>query len=101
MSVVETKKFELNFSNYAPKSDIKTQQLPIHQHVVKKDDLANLKPDIDKLGIGNLETDPADFSKLSHVVENVVEKAVYDDLVKKVNAIQTIDTSNLVKKSWL
>ena len=28
----------------------------------------------------------------------VVKKTVYDELVKKVNAIQTTDTSNLVKK---
>ena len=29
---------------------------------------------------------------------DVVKKAVYDELVKKVNPV---DTSNLVKKSWL
>ena len=28
----------------------------------------------------------------------VAKKTVYDELVKKVNAIQTTDTSNLVKK---
>ena len=30
---------------------------------------------------------------------NVVKKIVYDKLVKNVNAIQTTDTSNLVKKA--
>ena len=39
---------------------------------------------------------PVDLNKLSYVVKNdVVKKDVYDELVKKVNAI---DTSGLVKK---
>ena len=38
--------------------------------------------------------------KLSNVVKNeVVNKTAYDELLKKVNAIQTVDTSNLVKKA--
>ena len=41
-----------------------------------------------------------DLSKLSDAVKNeVVKKTVYDQLVKKVNAIETNDTSNLVKKA--
>ena len=40
---------------------------------------------------------PVDLKNSSDVVEKVVKKTVYDQLVKKVNAIQTIDTSNLVK----
>ena len=72
----------------------------MHQNVLKKDDLTNLKSDIDKLDIGNLETNPADLSKLSNTVENdVVEKTVYGELVEKVNAIQTIDTIDLARKS--
>ena len=74
----------------------------MHQNLLKKDDLTKLKSDIDKLDIGNLETSPADLSKLSNAVENdVVEKTVYGELVEKVNAIQTIDTSDLAGKSWL
>ena len=39
-----------------------------------------------------------DLSKLSDVVKNeVVKNTVYGVLVKKVNAIETTDTSNLVK----
>ena len=30
--------------------------------------------------------------------DDVVKKVVYDELVKQINAIPTIDTSNLVKK---
>ena len=48
-----------------------------------------------------METAHAALSKLSNVVKNnVVKKTVYDELVKKVNAIQTIDTSDLLK-NWV
>ena len=40
-----------------------------------KTNLANLKTEVDKLGIDKLATDPADLSKLSDVVK--------DDVVKK------------------
>ena len=47
-----------------------------------------------------METIPVDLSNLSEVVKNeFVKKDVYDELFKKVNAIQAIDASRLVKKS--
>ena len=50
----------------------------------KKDDVANLKSEINKLDIAKLETAPAELSKLSNGVENaVVEKAEYNELTKK------------------
>ena len=65
----------------------------------EKVDLANLKSEIDKLDVVKLETFPVDLSKLREVVKNkVVKKTEYNELVKKVNAINTIDTSNLIKK---
>ena len=58
------------------------------QHA-EKSDLASLKSEIDKLDIRKLETTPADLSKVSNVVKNeAIKKTVYDELVKKVNAIQ-------------
>ena len=52
---------------------------------------------INKLDSGKSETTPVDLSKLNDVVKNeVVKKDVYNELVKKVTAIQTTDTSNLV-----
>ena len=40
------------------------------------------------------------MKKLNDVLEKeVVKKTVYDELVKKVNANQTNDTSNLVRKT--
>ena len=60
----------------------------------------NLKSEVDKLDIGKLETNRTDLSKLSNVVKNeVAKKTEYDELVKKVYATQTVDTSSLVKKA--
>ena len=55
--------------------------------------------DVDKLDVGKFTT-PVNLSKLSGVVKNeVVKKTVYHEVIKKVNAIQTTDASNLVKRS--
>ena len=62
--------------------------------------LSNLKSKVDKLDIGKLMNTSVDLSKLNNVVKNdVVKKTECNELVKKVNAIQTNDTSNLVKKT--
>ena len=59
-----------------------------------------MKTEVDELDIGELETTPVDLSKLSNVVKNdIVKKTEFNELVNKVNAIQTTDTSNLVKKT--
>ena len=87
--------------------------------MLEKDDLANLKPEVDKLDIDKLENvpsglntlkskideldiskskiTPSDFSKVSNPFKKeVVKKSEYDELIKKVNAI---DTSKLVNKT--
>ena len=57
-----------------------------------------MKSKLDKLDVDKLIPAPADLSELSTVVKNeVVKKTEYNKLVKKFNAIKTIDTSNLVK----
>ena len=90
---------ELDLSNYATKSDLKNAAGVVTLKFANKADLASLKSKIDKLDLDELETTPVDSSKLSDVVKNeVVKKAVYDELVKKLNAIQNNDTSGLVKK---
>ena len=62
-----------------------------------KKNLANLKTEVDKLDIQKLVPVPADLSKLSDVVKNLlVKKTVYDKLVAKVN---NIDTSDFVLKT--
>ena len=62
-----------------------------------KTNLANLKTEVDKLGIDKLAPVPVELSKLSDVVKNdVVKKPVYDKLVAKVD---NIDTSDFVLKT--
>ena len=62
-----------------------------------KNNLANLKTEVDKLNIDKLASVPVDLSKLSDVVKNdVVKKTVYDKLVAKVNSS---DTSRFVLKT--
>ena len=47
------------------------------------------------MDIGKLKTVPVELSKFSNVVKKyVAEKAVYNELVKKVNAIQNNNTDD-------
>ena len=62
-----------------------------------KSNLASLKTEVDKLDIDKLTPVPNDLAKLSNVVKNdVVNNAVCDKLVAKVNKI---DTKRFVLKS--
>ena len=106
------------------KRDLKSATSVDTSKIPKKIDLANLNSEIDKLDVDELEkvplvltslkskvekldvdkllAVPVDLSKLSDVVKNdVVKKTEYGELVKKVNAIQNTDISNLVKKNSL
>ena len=113
-------KVELDLSNYTTKANSKNATGVDTSYFVKKTDLANLKSDVyrldidkitnipsglklksevDKWDIGKLETTPVDLSKLSDVVKNeVVKKTEFNESFKKVNNINTTDTSDLVKK---
>ena len=92
-------KVELDLPNYATKADLKNAPGVDITKSSKKVDMASLKLEIDKSDIGKLETTPVDLRKLSDVIKNeVAEKTVHDKLLKKINAIQTNDASNLVKK---
>ena len=111
---------EVDLSIYATKADIKNITHIDTSNFASKANLASIKTEVDKLGIGKLVRVPADLSKLSNVVKNeVVKKTVYDKLLNKVNNIDTSgfllktkfdgdklelekkipDISNLVKKS--
>ena len=58
--------------------------------------MTSLKWNTDELDIDELGTTPVNLSKLSGAIKNeVFKKAVYDELVKIVNAIQAAGT-NLV-----
>ena len=58
--------------------------------------LKSLKSKVDKLDVGKLVPVPVDLSKLN---DDVVKETEYDELIRKVNAIQTTDTSDLVRKT--
>ena len=59
-----------------------------------------MKSKVDKLDIEKLEPTPVDLSKLDNEVKNdIVRKTEYDELVKNVDAIQTIGTSDSIKKA--
>ena len=71
-------------SNYAKEADFKNASGVDISDYVKKTDLANLKSDVDKLDVANLETTLVDLSKLSDVVKNDdVKKTEYVELVIK------------------
>ena len=55
---------ELDFSNYATKSDLKNATGADTSQFFKKDDLANLKSEVDKLDIDKLAELDADKLKL-------------------------------------
>ena len=76
---------KVDLSNYATKADLKIVTHVDTSSFAVKTNLASLKSEVDKLGIGNLVPVPVDLSKLSDVVKNdVIKKTVYDELVAKV-----------------
>ena len=73
-------------SNYATKSDLKNPTGVHTSKLAKKANLANLKSEVDKLGIGNIKTPPVYLSKLSDVKKNEVVKEIEtNEFVTKVN----------------
>ena len=88
-------KVKVDLSNYATKTDIKNILHVDTSSFALKTSLANLKTEVDKLDIDKLVPVLTDLSKLSNVVKNdVVKKTDYNELVAKVN---NIDTSDFVK----
>ena len=101
-------KVELDLSNYATKPDLKNAAGADTSKFAKKNDLASLKAEVDKLDFDDLEKVPTglnslkskadkldvdklvpvlvDLSKLSDEVKNdVVKKTKYDESVKNIN----------------
>ena len=85
---------KVDLSNYATKTDLKNVTHVNTSSFALKTNLANLKTEVDQLDIDKLAPVHVD---LSDVVKNdVVKKAVYDQLVAKVN---NIDASDFVLKT--
>ena len=119
----ERVKIELDLSNYASKADLKNATGVDTLDFVKKNDLANLKSDVDNLDIDKLKNlpnnlsnlkskvdkldadkqvpVPVDLSKLSNLVKNVaVKKDAYNAKIKDIE--DTIpDITNLATNTTL
>ena len=69
--------------------------------MASKKNLPGLKTKVNNLDVEKLKTVPADLSNLSNIVDNVVKKAVYNQLATNVNATDTMIpiTSRLVSKT--
>ena len=60
-----------------------------------------MKSKADKFDIVKLETNLINLGKLGDLVKSeVIKKTAYDELVKKVNAIQTTDTEKFDWWNW-
>ena len=81
---------KVDLSNYTTKSDLKNATGIDTYTLALKWNLENLKAEVYKLGIDKLVPVPVDLSKLSDEVRNdVAKKTVYDNLVPKVDSIDT------------
>ena len=67
-------KVKIDLSYYAIKTDIKNISNVDTSRFALKTNLASLKTEVDKLDIDKLIPIPADLSKLSNAVKNVVKK---------------------------
>ena len=77
-------KTELDLSNFAKKTDLKNATGVDTSFFAKMIDLANLKPDADKLDIDKSVPVLVDLSKLSDIVKNDVVKKMYILLRSKI-----------------
>ena len=81
---------KVDLFNYAEKADIKNITHIDTSRFALKTNLAPLKTEVDILDTDKLKTVPVDLSKLTNVVKNdIVKKTEYDNLVNKVNGIDT------------
>ena len=88
----ENIKVKIDMSNYATKADIKNISHVDNSSFALKTNLANLKTEVDKLDIDILAPVPVDLIILSDVVKNdVIKRTTYDELVAKVDDINTSD----------
>ena len=91
-SFAENITVKVDLSNYISKTDLKNVTHVDTSSFALKTKIASLKTEVDKLDIDKLVPVPVDLSKLSDVGKNdVVKKAVYDELSAKVNHIDTGD----------
>ena len=85
---------ELDLSSYATKTNLKNITHTNASSFANKHNVSVLKGDVDKLDIDKLVPVPNDLAKLRNLVKtDIVKKTEYDQLVGKVD---NIDTANFV-----
>ena len=89
------KTVELDFSNYATKSDLKNATSFDTSQLAKKDDLTNLKLRVDELDIDELKNIPNGLNSLNRKLD----KLNFDKL--KTVPVDLKKLSDLVKKKFL
>ena len=90
-------KIELDFSNYATKADLKNATGVDTSKFAVKIDSANLKSNVGKLDIGNLENVPTSLINL----ESIVDKLDVDKLVPvsvDLSKLSDVVKNDVVKK---
>ena len=90
--IIKKAKVALDLSNYATHFDYKeVTGIGKSKYAKAIAGLATLQSNVNRMDTGKLETTPLDLSKLGNVVKsNLVEDSVYDELVRKFNAIDSI-----------
>ena len=80
-------KVELDLTNYATKTDLKSITHVDVSSFASKTNLAALKTEVDKKDTDKLKTAPTDLAKLTNAIENdVVKKTDYDTKVTSIEA---------------
>ena len=80
-------KVELDFTNYATKTDLKNITHVDVSSFASKTNLAALKTEVDKIDVDKLKTAPTDLAKLANAIENdVVKRTDYNTEVTSIEA---------------
>ena len=80
-------KVELDFANYATKTDLNNITHVAGSSFASKTNLAALKTEVDKIDADKLKTGPTDLAKLTNAIENdVVKKTDYNTKVTSIEA---------------
>ena len=113
-------KVELDFANYATKTDLKNIAHVGVSSYLSKTNLAALKSEVDKIDVDKLKTTPTDSAKLSNVVkDDVVKKTDYNtkvtsienqiagitkntiDVLAEITKLKAVDTNSFVLETKL
>ena len=90
-------KVELDLTNYARKTDLKSITHVDVSSFGSKTNLAALKTEVDKIDVDKLKTTPTDLDRLSNLVKyDVVKKTDYNTKVTSIEAQITGLTKNTV-----